>query len=240
MSFRSGHRFSAKLALFLAGCGIGVFAESAFSEDETLDRSGDFLPRPVDVESFTDLKGVSPFRRSIDFSDSIVLTGMARIEGNVYATLFDSESTLSYVVSENANTEGWQLVGVRGDEEDLESLTAKVQVNGGEVVSIRYAKVERQGGGSSGGGSSRGGASSLSKDQIDDARRAGKNPAEGFRGDGYRGTPPPEVMEKLNKISAQQREELARRVMEMRNNGVNSDERRRIYSEALDRAARGR
>ncbi|MDF1738469.1 MAG: hypothetical protein P1U86_04865 [Verrucomicrobiales bacterium] len=219
---------------------MAVAAESAFSEDEVGAHSGDFLPRPIDAESFTDLKGVSPFRRSIDFSDSIVLTGMARIEGNVYATLFDSESTLSYVVSENTNTEGWQLVGVRGDETDLESLTAKIQVNGGEVVSIRYAKVERQSASGSGGGSSRGGGGSLSQEQIDDARRAGRNPAEGFRGDGYRGSPPPEVMEKLNKISAQQREELARRVMEMRNNGVNSDERRRIYSEALDRAARGR
>lgn len=240
MSFRSCNRFSAKLALFLVSCGIGVVADSAFSEDEAGALPENFLPGPVDAESFTDLKGVSPFRRSIDFSDSLVLTGMARIEGNVYATLFDSELTQSFVVSEHENTDGWQLVGVRGDETDLESLTAKIQVNGGEVVSIRYAKVERQSGSGSGGGSSRGGGGSLSQEQIDDARRAGRDPAAGFRGDGYRGSPPPEVMEKLNKISAEQREALARRVMEMRNNGVNSDERRRIYSEALDRAARGR
>jgi hypothetical protein len=217
-----------------------MLAEPVFCDDAVGAPSDSYLPLPVSGDSFTELKGASPFRRSIDFSDSIVLTGMARIEGNVYATLFDSQLTQSYVVSENANTDGWQLVGVRRDETDLESLTAKIQVKGGEVVSIRYAKVERQRGSGSGGASSRGGGGSLSTEQIDDARKAGKDPKVGFRGDGYRGTPPPEVMAKLNKISAQQREALARRVMEMRNNGVSSDERRRVYSEGLDRAARGR
>lgn len=220
---------------------MSVVTNLVFSKDEAGALPGNFLPRSVNADSFTDLKGASPFRRSIDFSDSLVLTGMARIEGNVYATLFDSELNQSFVVSEHANMDGWQLVGVRGDETDLESLTAKIQVKGGEVVSIRYAKIGRQSGSGSGGGSSRGGgAGSLSQEQIEDARRAGRDPGEGFRGDGYRGTPPPEVMEKLKKITAQQREELARRVMEMRNNGVNSEERRKVYSEALDRAARGR
>lgn len=202
------------------------------------------LPVPVTEDNFTALKASSPFRRSIDFSDSLVLTGVARIEGNVFATLFDKESTASHIVSETVNSQGWQLVGVRGDESDLESLTAKIQVAGGEVVSIRYAKQDfkssqgRPGDGSGPGGGS--GEGQLSQEQIDDARRAGADPRAGFRGDGYRGTPPPEVLEKLNRMSPQQREELARQVMQMRNRGVESEERQRFYNQALDRASQGR
>lgn len=224
-----------------AGCG---FIASIANAEEAAASWDDVLPRAVSAENFTELKSHSPFRRSVDFSESLVLTGMAKIGGATYATLFDSSSTESYVVSEKANQNGWQLVGVRGDEEDLESLTAKIQVDGGEVVSIRYAKVEvrqqRGSGSSSGGPRSGGGNSTLSQEQIDDARRAARDPAEGFRGDGYRGTPPPEVMEKLRRITPEQREQLARRVMQMRNDGVDSGVRRRVYSEALDRAAQGR
>lgn len=245
MSLRFLCRNTKSLASLIAGCAIFVAVNAAFTagEDETVNDK--LLPQPVTAESFSELKSHSPFRRSVDFSDSLVLTGMARIEGAVYATLFNSDSTQSHVVSETANQNGWQLVGVRGDEEDLESLTAKIQVDGGEVVSIRYQKVDfksqrNSSPGNAQGGSGRGSGGSLSQEQIEDARRAARDPGEGFRGDGYRGPPPPEIMEKLKKISTRQREEIARRIMQMRNNGVDSDERRRIYNEALDRAVSGR
>jgi hypothetical protein len=48
------------------------------------------------------------------------------------------------------------------------------------------------------------------------------------------------MLSKLNKITPQKREELARRVMEMRNRGVDSEVRLRVYNEALDRAVQGR
>lgn len=203
--------------------------------------SSDVLPEPVTPENFEDLRRSSPFIRSVEFSDSLVLTGMARIEGNAYATLFDSESKESYLVSEKSSSGGWQLVSVKGNDEDPESLSAKIQTSGGEIFSIRYQKLDFKShrGGSQGNrpGSSK---STLSREQMDDARRAARNPAEGFRGDGFRGTPPPEIMEKLNRISPQQREEIARRVMQMRNDGVNSDTRRKFYQDALNRAASGR
>ncbi len=242
MSLRFYFRFFGKFALLIAGCGIGITTAPIKSIGETKGAPESFLPQAVTAESFTELKNFSPFRRSVDLSDSLVLTGMATIEGQVYATIFDSKSIVSHVVSEQANKNGWRLVGVRGNDFDLESLTAKIQVDGGDVVSIRYAKVEIKGQRSGGGTAEKSGTGggSLSQEQIDAARQAARDPARGFSGDGYRGPPPPEMMAKLNKITPQQREELARRVMQMRNNGVDSGERRRIYSEALDRAARGR
>ncbi|MEM9281949.1 MAG: hypothetical protein AAGA96_08995 [Verrucomicrobiota bacterium] len=225
------HRFSRGSRICLSAlCAGGAIQTSA---------ADSALPSPVTAESFTHLTNHSPFVRSIDYSDSLVLTGVARIEGNVYATLFDSESTESHIVSERSNSAGWQLVDVQGDEADLESLTAKIQVNGGEVFAIRYQKIEfnsASGGTPGSSGSNR--SAPLSQEQIDDAKRAARNPREGFRGDGYRGAPPPEILEKLQRISPQQREQLARRVMQMRNNGVESEVRTRFYNDALNRAVR--
>ena len=234
MSVRYTNSPLSRNPIAIAAACIAALTGIVFSSD-------DVLPRPVTAENFAELKQNSPFRRTLELSDSLVLTGIAMIEGSAYATLFDSESKVSYVVSETVSPQGWQLVSVGGNDTNLESLTAKIQIDGGEVVSIRYQKIDfqsrRDGSPGSHGTNVR---STLSQEQIDDARRAARNPAEGFRGDGYRGTPPPEIMEKLRKITPEQREEIARRVMQMRNDGVDSDQRRRVYSEALDRAAKGR
>ena len=149
----------------IAGCGFAVATAPMDSIGESQGESVSFLPREVTAENFTELRTLSPFRRSIDLSDSLVLTGMATIDGQVYATLFDSSATESFVVSEQANKNGWRLVGIRGNETNLESLTAKIQVDGGQVISIRYAKIEiknqqgsRTGGGTTGRGGSGGGS----------------------------------------------------------------------------------
>ncbi|MEM7697240.1 MAG: hypothetical protein AAF236_02410 [Verrucomicrobiota bacterium] len=227
---RSVSRLHRSIAVLLVATSIVLFSGKTASADIS-------LPEPVGAEGFSNLKQHSPFRRSIDYSESLAFTGVARIEGKVYATLFDSESSESHLISETPDDNGWQLVDVTGDRADLASITAKIQVEGGEVVSIRYQQQEYK---PQAGATPGNGESNLSQEQIDDARRAGRNPEAGFRGDGYRGPPPPEVMEKLKKISPEQREQLARRVMQMRNNGVESEVRTRFYNQALDRAARGR
>ncbi len=198
------------------------------------------LPKPVTSEAFSHLTNHSPFLRSLDYSESFVLTGMARIEGNIYATLFDSESSESRIVSERMNPDGWQLVDVQGNESDLESLTANIQVNGGQVFAIRYQEAEFKPIRGAGGANRTGAGSGLNQEQIDSARRAGQDPAAGFRGDGYRGPPPPEILDKLRKISPAQREQLARRVMQMYNEGVDSEVRFKFYRESLDRAVQQR
>ncbi|MEM1443154.1 MAG: hypothetical protein AAGF67_12480 [Verrucomicrobiota bacterium] len=229
MKLVTGQRIAQRAFTFALGM-AALFVFSIASADTV-------LPRPLTEETFADLKESSPFRRAIDYSDSLVFTGVARIEGSLYATLFDSESSESHVVSETPDENGWQLVDFTGDQADLESITAKIQVEGGEVVSIRYQQMDFT---SQPGGAANSQQNPLSQEQIDDARRAARNPEVGFRGDGYRGAPPAEIMEKLKKITPAQREQLARRVMQMRNNGVESEVRSQFYREALDRAARGR
>jgi hypothetical protein len=245
MSLRLYSHFCGKSLLLITGFGVSLATVPAELWGEPREANDAFLPEAVTAENFADLKSASPFRRSINLSETLVLTGIATIEGQVYATLFDSSATVSRVVTAQANKDGWRLVGVNGNDSELESLTAKIQVDGGQIVAIRYAKVEFKGqagnrsGGTTGGRNNSGGGT-LTSEQIEDARRAARDPRIGFRGDGHRGPPSPEMLSKLNKITPQKREEIARRVMEMRNRGVDSEVRLRVYNEALDRAVQGR
>lgn len=167
----------------------------------------------------------------------MILTATARIGETLYVSIFDTETTESQLISVSENREGWQLLGVQGDETDLESLTAKVQLNGGQVISVRYQKREpnfsKRKPGSTG-------STKLSSSQMNEAKKAAAKYKEGFSADGYPRQPPPEIVKKLSKMSAQQRESINREMIELRNRGLGMEERRRIYDQKVDRASQGR
>lgn len=183
---------------------------------------------------------------------------MARIEENMVATMFDRETRETIVVSEKGNARGWQLVEVKGDEADIESLTAQIRVAGVEVVSVRYEKAPpgvigvqgvrvstRIGDGTPGGGTGPHGGPDprvLTPDQLADARNAARNIREGFQADGYadQQTIPPEVVSKISKLSVSQRESINVKMFEYRNRGVGMRERIQIYNRLLDREVAGR
>ena len=196
------------------------------------------VPEPVTDEDFAALKQRSPFVRSLGASDSIVLTGIARIGNDVFVTVVDAKTREARLLSTTANPQGWRLVSFRGSESDIESLTAKIQV-GTEVISVRYERlppksVQRR----AGGGSGRPGP--LSSSQLKEAKHAAANFREGFSADGYPRQPPREIVEKLSRINSQQREAINREMLELRNRGLGMDERRGIYVEKVNRAAGGR
>ena len=208
------------------------------------------LPEGVKAETFTALKGQSPFLRSIGLSKSLIVTGVVRIEEEVYATLFDLDARESYLVGKEVNREGWQLVSMNGDPSDLDTFTARIKVAGNQVVSIRYQKLPPtiKKSSSSSSSSSRGGGyrSShsgdprvLSQAQKDDAKRGAQNYKEGFGADGY-DRPPPETVAKLSRLSFQQRETINLKMHEYRNRGLGSRERVQIYEKLIDRSLQGR
>jgi len=218
----------------------------------------DSLPVPVTREDFSELRERSPFLRTLNISQSLILTGVARLEGDTIATLYDFESRQSYVVSQESSPEGWQLVEVQGDQSDLETLTARVKIGGAEVISIRYDEAPattagsssvqvstRVGDGTRGGGTRPHGGPDprvLTPDQLADARNAARNIREGFQADGYgdRETIPREVVEKISRLSVDQREGINVKMFEHRNRGLGMSERKKIYNGLLDRAGKGR
>lgn len=96
------------------------------------------LPQPFDSTQLSSLIENPPFTRSVNPSDSLVLSGLAFIEGKPVATLFNTETKESITVSEVPNLKGWTL-SEAPVMTDFTRAQAKVSI-GGEVVSIRYNK----------------------------------------------------------------------------------------------------
>jgi hypothetical protein len=215
----------------------------SFAPGLTEDEQAALLPQPLNMELFEGLIANPPFTRSVNLSDSVILTGVAVIDGEYVATLLNTQTMQSQVVTPLPNAEGWQLVGLGGDAAVCHTWNAKIQVAGGEVISVRYqtppAKTNRSssGGGSSGGSS---GSGSLSSSQLAEAKKAAENYREGFSADGYPRQPPPEMVAKLSRLSTSQREAINRQMLGYRNQGLGLDERRKIYEGLVDRSLQTR
>ncbi|MES2596846.1 MAG: hypothetical protein V4662_15995 [Verrucomicrobiota bacterium] len=206
------------------------------------------IPKSFNSEDFQALMSNSPFTRTLGVSDSVILTGIAHFDNEVYATLLDTKTMESQVVSKTPNFHGWQLVGVGGDPANMMTWNAKVQIPGGETVSIRYqkppAKLARKSTGGSSGSNSVGGSSRdappLSKSQTEEAKSAAVNYREGFSSDGYPQKPPAAMVEKLSKLSVGQREDINKQMLGLRNRGLGLDDRRKAYEDMVNRSLQRR
>lgn len=205
------------------------------------------IPLPLRDADFDALVTNPPFTRTLGVSDSLILTGVAHFEKDVVATLLDTKTMESQIVSTTANQQGWQLVGVGGDPTRIQTWSARIQIPGGEVVSIRYQKPPpippkktSSGKTPSSSGSSGGKLPPLSSSQLDEARNAAVNYKDGFNADGYPRQPPPEMVAKLSRLSSSQREEINRTMFGHRNQGLGLDDRRKIYEGLVDRALQSR
>lgn len=192
-------------------------------------------PQSVSENNFQALKSHSPFHRSLNLSQSLILTGIARMEGKLYATLFDVESSETHVVSKSTNSNGWRMIEVKGDEADLESLTVQILVTEGEVVSVRYEKEQLQAKREKSEPASRGYSG-----RYRSVSEAAANYRQGISGDGFRGPPPPEMVAKLSKLSSKQREALILKFGELRQRGVSSEERRELFVREVDKTLGGK
>ncbi len=218
---------------------------AAFGADTSQPPNDDgAIPQAVNPQEFEALLVNSPFTRSLDFSDSLILTGIAHLENDVVATLLDTETFESHVVSKTANLRGWQLVSVGGNAAKMQTWSAKIQIAGGEIISVRYQeppkKRTRSAPSSSGSSSSGSSLPPLSSSQVAEAKKAAVDYREGFSSDGYPRKPPPEMVVKLSRLSVSQREDINRQMLGWRNKGLGLDERRKIYENLVDRTSQSR
>ncbi|MDI1313119.1 hypothetical protein [Prosthecobacter sp.] len=199
------------------------------------------IPRAVNMEAFEALVTNSPFTRSLGVSDSLILTGVAHFENDTFATLLDTKTFESHVVSKNPNFQGWQLVDVGGHSAEIQTWSAKIQIPGGEVISVRYQKPPPKPAQIKSAGSSSGGNSSpLTSTQLNEAKTAALNYKEGFSSDGYPKAPPPEMVAKLSRLSTSQRETINQQMLGLRNQGLGLNDRRKIYEGLVDRSLQRR
>ena len=224
---------SAAAAAWLLASGFGL-AEDAQPEKvvgapQPKTQSGS--PEQVDEKEFEELKTNSPFTRSLNLSDSLVLTGVMNWGELTTATIRNAESQEIYVVSADANTnpEGWKMESVTVDPDnpnDLSKMTANILLAGGAKVQVRFdenrIKPEAKpaaGGGPGGPGSGKGG-----------------------KGDGQRGFgPPPEVMAKLRTLNDEQRKKLGEYMQRIRqeNPNISREDMRSQFYKAVERLGAG-
>lgn len=95
------------------------------------------LPQPFDPASLGPVIENSPFTRIVSISDSLVLTGMAYVDGKAVVTIFDKNEKKSIVVTDEPNLKGWKLVEALPVGK-IERAQAKIAI-GGETFSIRHA-----------------------------------------------------------------------------------------------------
>jgi hypothetical protein len=188
----------------------------------------DDLPRAIGGADFREFMENSPFTRALNLSDSLILTGVARMDGKTVATLMNMETKETYVISDVPNPQGWKMVEITG-KGDLETVTAKISVAGGEVVTVRFDENrikpgEARPASGTGSGSVRPGGGS-SSGETDEERR--KRYAE--------------IREKMGKMSEDQKDKM-RKIMEKRmqeNPNMSREERGQVFREAMEKASGG-
>ena len=184
------------------------------------------LPQKFDPTSLTGLVSASPFNRSINLADTIILTGMAYVNGKAMANLLDSETKKTYIVSDVPNASGWVLESAV-PARDFKLAQVKVRI-GGELVTIRsntaaVAAAQKGGPPPPSGGSER-----------------GRGPSEGDRGysKGHRG-PSREDMDRFNSMSPEAQEKVKNLFREGREKimSMNEDDRRTYIRSQVEKIA---
>ena len=108
-------------------CGQAVVADD-FEE---------FAPQALTSEHFSDLKERSPFLRTLDFAEAYRLRGVATIDGQPVAVLFNRHTQKTVqVTSARANDLGMKLVAVE-QTMDLSKVSVRLAI-GGEEVELAY------------------------------------------------------------------------------------------------------
>ncbi len=97
------------------------------------------LPQTVTGEDFEALVKQSPFNRALNLSDTLVLSGVARLNDEPVATLIDTVDGQTLAVSESPNHLGWKLVEFERPH-DLEVAIASIAVDNGEIIRVYYDK----------------------------------------------------------------------------------------------------
>jgi hypothetical protein len=93
------------------------------------------LPQAFDPNTLGTLLTASPFNRAINPSDTLVLTGLAYVNGKPIAHLLDTETKKTHVLTDKPNSTGWTLVDAL-PARNFTQAQVKVQI-GGETVTIR-------------------------------------------------------------------------------------------------------
>jgi hypothetical protein len=220
------------LLIFTLLLGVGVVQVRAADVVAIVDPD---LPQPVAPDDLAAIITSSPFTRSLNLSDSLVLTGIAYIDGKPVATLLNKETKENFVVSQEPNAQGWRLAETNATVQ-LNRAQAKIMI-GSEVVTVRYSDEQLNSDNMKKGGFKPGGGST---------EQGGEHRSDGPHRDGPR--PSEEDRARYMALSDNAKNKLRETMMQSREKLMNaSPEERMAYMkkvfervESEDKAGRGR
>jgi hypothetical protein len=114
-----------------ASLSIALIAGCACADDQPV--ADPDLPQPFDTSITQQLVTHSPFTRTVNFEDSLRLTGIASVDGRPVATFLNKETRQSFTVSEEPNAQGWRLTQASPSPE-LRDSEVTLQIGDEEVV----------------------------------------------------------------------------------------------------------
>ncbi|HBJ84894.1 MAG TPA: hypothetical protein DDZ88_13700 [Verrucomicrobiales bacterium] len=94
------------------------------------------LPQPIDFSFADDLLMHSPFTRAVNLEKSLQLTGIAYVDGHPVATVLNTETKQRFVVTEEPNALGWQLMTASAGA-DMHQTQVEMKV-GDEIIAMHY------------------------------------------------------------------------------------------------------
>jgi len=96
------------------------------------------LPEPPTKENFRNLLENSPFQRVLDFKETYALRGIAKVDDQSVAWLYNRHKKKTITVRESeANGLGMTLVAVNHDPNDLQGVSVEVRI-GNEAIELNY------------------------------------------------------------------------------------------------------
>lgn len=97
------------------------------------------LPQPISEQSFDAILEHSPFTRTLSSADTLVLSGVADLDGLPVVTVIDTSNGRTMAISEISNLQGWRLVALDWPAE-LELAKASIVSGEGETMRVFYDK----------------------------------------------------------------------------------------------------
>ncbi|MEZ5385640.1 MAG: hypothetical protein R3F13_08995 [Prosthecobacter sp.] len=94
------------------------------------------LPQPIDYFFAEGLVTNSPFTRAVNLQASLQLTGVAYVDGHPIATVLNKDTQQRFVISEEPNALGWQLINATAGS-DLNQTQVEVRI-GEELIAMHY------------------------------------------------------------------------------------------------------
>lgn len=97
----------------------------------------DFAPEAITPRMFDELLHNSPFTRPLNDPGSMVLTGYCCVNGKPIVFVKETGTGQTHRITDTPNEKGWKLVEVERNA-NLSHMSAKIAVEGGESMEIRY------------------------------------------------------------------------------------------------------